>query len=193
MQLEVERLTSEPTPFVYEAGDSWWCARTPSQPGIPRELAEPVRVSGSAYRGRGEEVVVEGEVAMALDLECARCLERYRHRVHEPFRLLLEPAGSRTPAEPEAVAALDRDGICTPDDLELAWYRGSAVQLDAICHEILSLSLPVKPLCREECAGLCARCGADLARSPCECAERAPDSPFAVLARLREPRAGGTQ
>ena len=191
MKLEVERLTTEPAPFAYEEGSPWWAARMPVQAGVPRELAQPLRVAGSAYRGRGEEIVVEGEATTALDLECARCLERYRHAVCETFRLVLEPVGSRAPAEPEAAEALARDGVCATEDLELAWYRGSEVKLDALCLEILSLALPVKPLCREDCAGLCARCGANLSNGPCGCAEATPDSPFAVLASLRGGPTGG--
>ena len=193
MQLAVERLTSEPTPFHYEEGSAWWSARMPPQPGVPRELAEPLLVSGRAYRGRGDEIALDGIAETALELECARCLERYRHAVREPFRMVLEPVGSRIPAEPEAAEALDRDGVCATDDLELAWYRGGEVKLDALCLEVLSLALPVKPLCRDDCAGLCARCGANLSTGPCGCAQEAPDSPFAVLATLRGGPAGGKQ
>ncbi len=185
MQLEVERLTSEPRPFAYEEGSAWWCAHMAPQVGLPRELSEPLSVSGHAYRGRGEEIVLEGSVRTGLDLECARCLARYRHALREPFRLVLEPAGLRTPAEPEAAAALARDGLCTTDELELGWYRGSELQLDSVCLEVISLALPVKPLCREDCAGLCPRCGADRNEAPCGCEEVAPSSPFAVLAALR--------
>ena len=192
MKLEIERLTSEPAPFAYEAGASWWSARMPAQPGLPREVAEPFAVRGTVYRGGGgDEIVLEGSIEGALELECARCLARYRHRLHEPFRLVLEPAGSRAPAEPEAAAALSRDGLCVADELEVGWYRGSEIRLDAVCLELISLALPVKPLCREDCAGLCPRCGADRNETPCTCDEVAPRSPFAVLAALRGGRAGG--
>lgn len=191
MKLEVERLTSEPRPFSYEEGTPWWRARMPEQPGIPRELAEPIVVRGEAYRGGGDDVVLGGTIEGALELECARCLARYRHRLHEPFRLVLEPAGSRTPAEPEAALALSRDGLCLSDELEMGWYRGSEIQLDAVCLELISLALPVKPLCREDCAGLCPRCGADRNEATCSCDEVAPHSPFAVLAALRGGRAEG--
>jgi uncharacterized protein len=189
MKLEVERLTSEPRPFAYEEGRGWWCARMPREATLPREVIEPFSVSGNAYRGAGsEDVILEGTLTGAFELECARCLARYRHGLREPFRFILEPAGLRTPAEPEAAEALARDGMCLADEVELGWYRGSEIQLDSVCLEMISLALPVKPLCRDDCAGLCARCGADRNETPCGCSEIAPNSPFAVLAALRGER-----
>ena len=189
MKLEIERLTSEPRPFAYEQGGAWWSSRTPREASLPREVIEPFRVTGIAYRsGDSEDILLEGEIGGAFELECARCLARYRHRLREPFRFILEPAGLRTPAEPEAVEALARNGMCLADEVELGWYRGTEIQLDSVCLEMISLALPVKPLCREECAGLCPRCGADRNDAPCNCTETAQNSPFAVLAALRDER-----
>ncbi len=190
MKLEVERLTAEPWPFAYEEGGPWWCARMPrATVSLPRDVVEPFQVTGAAYRGGdSEEIILEGRITGAFELECARCLARYRHSLREPFRFVLEPAGLRAPAEPEAAKALVRDGMCIADEVELGWYRGSEIQLDAVCLELIALALPVKPLCREECAGLCSRCGADRNVTPCGCSEVAPNSPFSVLAALRGER-----
>ncbi len=189
MKLEVERLTAEPRSFAFEEGRGWWCARMPREASLPREVVEPFQVTGVVYRGGGsEDIVLEGNIAGAFEVECARCLERYRHRLREPFRFVLEPAGLRTPAEPEAAEALVRDGMCLADEVELGWYRGSEIQLDSVCLELISLALPVKPLCRDDCAGLCPRCGADRNEAPCDCSETAPNPPFAVLAALRGER-----
>jgi uncharacterized metal-binding protein YceD (DUF177 family) len=193
MKLDVERLTSEPTPFAFEGGTAWWRSHMPAQPGLPREVAEPFVLTGNAYRGSGEEILLEGSVSGALELECARCLARYRHALHEPFRLVLEPAGQRTPSEPEAAAALARDGLCMTDELEMGWYRGSEIRLDTVCLEWIALALPVKPLCREDCAGLCPRCGNDRNETPCQCGEVSPNSPFSVLAALRGGSSGGAK
>lgn len=186
MKLEVERLTAEPRPFAYEEGATWWSARMPRAARVPREVAEPFRVTGVAYRGAGsEDIILEGTLSGAFELECARCLARYRHGLSEPFRFILEPAGLRTPAEPEAAESLARNGMCLADEVELGWYRGAEIQLDSVCLEMISLALPVKPLCRDDCAGLCPRCGTDRNEAPCGCSETAPNSPFAVLAALR--------
>jgi uncharacterized protein len=90
------------------------------------------------------------------------------------------------PADPEGAGALARDGLCLEEEIEAGWYRGSELDLGAFLHEIVALALPVKPLCHEDCAGLCSRCGADRKMDPCECAEVPADSPFAALAALQK-------
>ncbi len=104
---------------------------------------------------------------------------------------MLEPAGEREPADPEGADALARQGLCLGDSLELGWYRGSEIVLDGFLSELISLALPLQPLCAEGCRGLCARCGADRNRVDCGCEELKPPSPFAVLASLRDGDSGG--
>lgn len=184
MKIQVDRLTATPEPFRFEAGEGWWRQHMPAQPGLPAVPSVPFAVEGRVHL-TGEDVIVEGEVQGALDLECSRCLARYRHRLRETFRLVLEPAGTRTPADPEASAALDRDGLCLGDELETGWYRGGEIELSSVCLELIALGLPVKPLCHEDCPGLCPQCGADLSGGDCGCRQTPNPSPFDVLATLR--------
>jgi uncharacterized protein len=120
-----------------------------------------------------------------VGLECGRCLARYRHVLSEKFRLALEPAGHRVPADPEGAAALARDGLCLGDDLEAGWFQGREIQLGAVFLELVSLAFPAKPLCSEDCVGLCPECGASLEGAGCGCSKTNLNSPFAVLAGIR--------
>jgi uncharacterized protein len=184
MKIHLERLTEAPSRFAFEADTAWWRAVMPAHRDLPRDLDQPLQVRVQAYR-MGDDVFLEGGIEGALELECGRCLARYRHAVCEPFRLVLEPAGARQPADPDGVQALARDGVCLGEDIEAGWYRGSEIDLAAFFHEVVALALPVKPLCREDCAGLCPRCGADRNQDSCGCTETREDSPFAVLRSLR--------
>lgn len=184
MKILVDRLTATPSAFAFEAGTGWWQQHMPAHRDLPRDLPAPFALRGEIHR-MNDDLLLTGELVGELDLECSRCLARYRHALREPFRLVLEPAGSREPADPEAARALARDGVCLADEFETGWYRGGEIHLDAICLELISLALPVKPLCREDCPGLCPRCGADLRGGPCGCKEERPPSPFDVLAALQ--------
>ncbi len=190
MKLLVDRLSSTPTRFRFEADSGWWAAHMRREAGLPQELPEAFVFELSAHL-MGEDLYLEGAASGALELECSRCLARYRHGLREPFRLVLEPAGARVPADPEGALALARDGLCLGSEFEAGWYRGSEVHLGPFFLEVIALVLPVKPLCREDCPGLCPRCGADLSQGPCGCGDARPDSPFAALAPLRAVLRGG--
>src|SRR3990172_6496750 len=117
MQLPVDRLTDSPTRFEFEAGAAWWDALRSELPGLEDVSAEPFHIELRAHK-MGADLYLEGTVHGALVLGCGRCLARYRHALCEPFRLVLDPAGSRFPAEPQAAAALARDGVCLGEEVE---------------------------------------------------------------------------
>lgn len=109
-------------------------------------------------------IVVKGKVASAVRLKCDRCLEEF---VWE-FELPYEEVFSRQEAGPNPTGAAEAI------DLE-----------DSVISTIL-LDLPMKRLCREECAGLCSICGANLNRERCGCQARDVDVRLQPLAKLLE-------
>ncbi len=69
------------------------------------------------------------------------------------------------------------------DDPEIFPLEGDAVDLDEVLSTCFVLDLEAKCLCRDDCAGLCPTCGADLNLGPCNC--RKPRDPrMAVLEQL---------
>lgn len=190
MRILVDRLSDAPTDFRFEADSSWWRTHMRPGPGMPDGLDEPLQVGVRAHT-MGEDLYFEGQLEGDLALECSRCLARYRHPLHEPFRLVLEPSGVRVPADPEGARALERDGMCLGEDVETGWYRGSEIELAPFFHEVVATAFPVQPVCREACAGLCPRCGGDRNLKDCSCPEIKQSSPFAVLEKLRVGRTEG--
>lgn len=69
-------------------------------------------------------------------------------------------------------------------DDEAYRYEGDTIDLAPLVHDAVFLELPLTPLCRDDCRGLCVQCGVDLNDEACEC--RAPVDPrWAKLAELR--------
>ncbi|MEB2345616.1 MAG: DUF177 domain-containing protein [Deltaproteobacteria bacterium] len=184
MKLFVDRLKQTPAELAFGPDDPGWAEVLESVPELRGALAEPPSVTLRAHR-MGQDAYLEGVLTGALELECSRCLVRYRSPLREPFRLVLEPAGGRVPAEPEAARDLARLGMCLGDELELGWFEGPAIDLRSLLREVVALAVPVQPLCREDCRGLCPRCGVDRNRETCGCEAERPASPFAALAALR--------
>ena len=80
------------------------------------------------------------------------------------------------------------------DDLTTAFYENDAIDLGQLMREQVYLSLPMKPLCRDDCRGLCPVCGTNLNLSVCHCAREWDDPRFAALKALKggmtKPREG---
>jgi len=184
MNLYVDRLKDSPTETVFEEDAAWRREAEELVPELRDLRAELFRVALRAHR-MGQGVYIEGTLTGALEPECARCLVRYREPLREPFRLVLEPAGTRVPADPNAARELARYGMCLVDELEMGWFQGHEIDLGSFLREVVTLALPLQPLCREDCRGLCPGCGADRNAGPCGCDEQRAKTPFAALEALK--------
>jgi len=189
VKLLLDRLTGTPSALDYEASAAWWQARARESHEEPLALSQPFQFRLEAHR-MGEDVFCEGTLEGEVGVECSRCGSRYPHALREAFRLVLEPARDRIPADPESADALARTGLCLGDEIDAGWFRGTEIELDAYFAELIALGLPVQPECREDCRGLCPVCGVDRNVDACDCEAMSEgeerESPFAVLATLRD-------
>jgi uncharacterized protein len=192
MKLAIDGLKGSSETFRYSIERGWWDERFADVEASGILLVgEPVIEIRA--RVRGENVGLKGELEGMLDAECGRCTRRYRQVLRDSFRLILAPLGDgETPADPEGVHALERSGMCLGEDLEAGWYRGPEIELGEFFVEIISLAIPVQPLCDDECPGLCPACGISRSEQKCNCEDSKPASPFAVLAALREKTEGSS-
>jgi len=185
-RIQREQLSERREPFEFEASSSWWMARAP-EGTMHDPLDRPFRFGLEACR-TGESVLIEGDLSGQVGLECSRCGKRYPHALCESYRLLLEPMQDGRPEDPEGERALAENGICLGEDLDRGFYRGPVIGLDDFFGEVVALAMPIQPICREDCRGICAHCGADRnveSGAGCGCVDEKIESPFAVLAALK--------
>lgn len=133
----------------------------------------PLLVTISYHRSM-EDIFFSGKVEGDLSGLCAHCLEEYPLHVTREFSCVLSP--QRT---------FGREVALTRDDLALSFYAGKEIDLSPLVYEQVILALPTHPLCREECKGLCSRCGTNLNLGQCGCREEWHDPRLAVFATLR--------
>ena len=194
LKINVDRITSTPVRETFEVPASWWLDRTADASDFEYEMTVPLRFELQSYK-MGTQLFLDGKASGEIEAECSRCLARYCHALRDSFRLVAEKANGRTPPDPEGIESLAENGLCLTDEIESAWYRGSEIKLDAFFGEVISGVMPIQPLCREDCAGLCAVCGAARNTESCQCKQGSDEpkreSPFAVLAKLRDDSAGG--
>jgi len=71
------------------------------------------------------------------------------------------------------------------DDLETEFYEGEEIDLTPLIQDQILLALPPKAVCREDCRGLCQRCGQNLNRGTCQCADQKMDPRLEPLKNFR--------
>jgi uncharacterized protein len=136
---------------------------------------EPVELSGVIEKA-GRRFFLEGEVSGSARLVCSRCLKEFAFSFAEPVSVQFVPA-SLAPQEDET--QLGRD------ELDVHFFDEPVIELTELAAEQVVLAVPVKPLCRETCQGLCPRCGADWNQGLCAC-PRTTDARWAPLHEWRK-------
>ena len=121
-------------------------------------------------------ILVTGTLDTIVRDECSRCLEQFEYPlkmdIEEEYFLTRDPVSGLPlppPTEPGAFL-IDENHV-----LDL----GEAVRQYKI------MTLPMKPVCRDDCAGLCPHCGRNLNYVTCECPPAPPDARWAPLQALR--------
>jgi uncharacterized protein len=123
--------------------------------------------------GRG--LVIGGTFVGGLALVCSRCLEPFRYQAQDRFDLYCEVA---LPGPVEDERAL------SPDELDVTYLEDGRINTDHLLRENLLLNLPVQPLCRADCRGLCPQCGANLNQGACGCEISRTDPRLQALRKL---------
>jgi len=115
-----------------------------------------------------------GSVHVPITLTCGRCLVTYASSIDSAFRIIFRKETTRhTEVE-------DETELCD-DDLIASTYSGEEIDLAHEIEEQVSMEVPLKPLCDDDCKGLCPSCGADLNTSTCTCPREPINIKFSAL------------
>lgn len=153
--------------------------------GSDMRQSGPLRAGGRAtlieerhgHKGVIQDIRVVGNVATAVELLCARCLEPVAREVNRDFDLLYRPRGIDAGREEISV---------TQAEAEIGYYTGEGLLLEDLLREQILLALPYKVVCREDCKGLCPQCGQNLNQGACDCLPAPPDPRWEALRGLKE-------
>lgn len=113
---------------------------------------------------RGNEIWIRGKVHLVAREECSRCLAEYPETLDLDFDVFCAKVQNPNMVSHRAV---------DEEDGGVHFHDGRVLVIDEEIREAVILGLPMKPLCKESCAGLCPRCGEDRNEGPCRCARAA--------------------
>lgn len=150
------------SPDVFSNGDTF-------------RVVSPVELGFDVVKDK-DRFRLDGRVRTTLELPCSRCIERFVWPVDADFDLRYQPKASNAGQGERAIE---------DEDLSVAFYSDDTIDLEQLMREQFYLSLPMKPLCRVDCRGLCPQCGANLNRDRCDCAQAWEDPRFAALKALK--------
>ena len=128
-----------------------------------------------------DEIYVQGEVDVTLKLECARCLEPFDMSRVYPLAIVIKLARK---GEVSGSDGQSSDDYYVLDD------GADEFNFVPIVKEKAILSLPMKPLCSEDCKGLCMKCGTNLNSGSCDCSLDVVDERFSALQELKKSNGG---
>lgn len=120
--------------------------------------------------------LLEANLSYVQTLYCNRCLEPYELPTAIDVKLMLDVR-----EEDELPEELELEA----EDLDVLVLAEPELETRPLWIEQLHLAIPMKPLCKDDCAGLCSGCGTDLNKGSCSCAEAAVDPRWAALAGLK--------
>ena len=171
MRVDLSRVTTEPVSFVEEL-------EVAPERLDASEVAAPVRARLTAeVRPVGGGFAVSGTLEASGSLTCVRCLTAVPWRARELFTFELSRAIAG-----DAVDEVELD----EGDLDRVQLVGDELDLDQVAAEQILLALPMRVVCRDDCAGLCPSCGANRnVEGACHC-EPEPDPRWAALRDLSE-------
>ncbi len=127
-------------------------------------------------RKDAQKVRLVGRLTTTLETSCSRCLEPFPIPVAASFDLLFLPGGT---------ADGDGEREIGDEDVGVSFYRDDVIDLGDVIREQFYLALPMKPLCREDCRGLCPVCGANRNRETCACHAEWVDPRMEALRNLK--------
>ncbi|MGQ9832390.1 MAG: YceD family protein [Candidatus Villigracilaceae bacterium] len=122
---------------------------------------------GIVHVGRTPQgLYLQGRFEGRLTVECVRCLSDFEQTVHFEIEELY--AFSRR--------SVTDSGLILPEDANL--------NLSPLVRDYALLEIPINPICKPDCKGLCPQCGQNLNEADCGHSDHQDDSPFAVLKDL---------
>jgi uncharacterized protein len=140
------------------------------------ELSAPI-ATDFILTHKDRDLRVDGTVGTAIRFRCSRCTKEFSRPFSASFDLSYMPQPKWTNENAEIELRYN--------DMDVAYYDGIALDVNLLVLEQIELAMPMKFVCREDCKGLCYKCGADLNEAACLCGSEEPDHRLSVLLEFK--------
>jgi len=164
-------IPAEGRDFLFDDPVIW--AGPAEELGLAFEVLQPLRAE-VRVECQSDGYLVTGTLMGRISLPCDRCAEPALVELSEQFQEFEPP-----PKDEQGSEEADAESRIFMGD------HGLVLDISSILWEQLMLALPVKPLCREDCKGLCPGGGQNLNEAQCGCVHEELDPRLAPLRKLK--------
>jgi uncharacterized protein len=143
-------------------------------PGL--KLLKEVKVVLTVHKNN-EKLLLNGTVAFEAEFSCAWCAESFTKSFMEKFGQEYFHGGFKSADQPLELVA---------SELNREFYNGETIDILPLVRDTILLAVPIAPVCRADCKGLCPICGTNLNTNQCSCVGKEPSEWQQSLAKLKE-------
>jgi uncharacterized protein len=175
LKIRVEDIKESPVTLSADEQSSDYPALADLSSSGDCEFTAPISINLTVSR-ECDHIRVAGNVSTRARLHCSRCLEEFERDMDTTFTLFFDKKSG---------VPLDAETELKEKDLLSIPYDGDYIDFTSEIEEQLIMEIPYKPLCREECMGLCSKCGANLNAGDCGCGPEEASFKFGALKNFK--------
>jgi uncharacterized protein len=141
-------------------------------------LVSPLEAHLKLTNVGSSNILLQGSLEAEVAQICSRCAEGYSQKLRVELCEEFVPEGdSRLNADNKDLSL---------EDLNIFSLEEEFIDLTEVIRQNLISALPLQPLCRKDCRGLCPQCGVNLNVAPCSCKTMVKDSCWQPLKKLKK-------
>ncbi len=179
MEILIEQIKEEGLVFEFEKSAAAFPVLAEMVDHGECEFSAPVRTALKVQR-IGDLVEIDGNIETSVRLPCSRCLQSFETHLNSQFAVTYLQRATDGIEDSES-----QEVELSSADMGIVYFQGEKIDLKYTIQEQVVMEFPLKALCKQDCKGLCPKCGADLNEDPCDCDRRSSPGKFAVLKNLK--------
>ncbi|MFA7060159.1 MAG: DUF177 domain-containing protein [Pedobacter sp.] len=177
MKIVVDHIQEKPIPIHFEAPAGSFPVLSRMQSEGECIFTGPVLGDITAAR-EFDHLRVSGRVDTQVTLVCSRCIATYEAGIASTFTIIYRKGTTQEVDQEEETELSNQDLIS-------ATYSSNEIDLTHEIEEQVAMEIPLKPLCNEDCKGLCPVCGIDLNHATCNCSNEQTSFKFSALKNFK--------
>lgn len=154
--MNIKEIPKEGKKLTIRKNNAWFISMVGNSGIDVDSLSEDLTSSLDIHLRQTKSIVIEGNIHADVILRCVKCLSLFHKIINTNFSVVLEPYDKSTPVKHSIAKA----------ELDAEFYIKDEFDPETVVFEQVMLNLPIYPLCKPDCKGLCIYCGTNLNENP---------------------------